>query len=260
MTTREDKYFVRNPEPVLSVLKSASRIDPLGHGPLDCCWRFCDVSARYLLLSTAIFVLSANAGAQQQTAPMAAPTSQPTTAPSRLDPAIAVQDVNGASCQPLLTARKDGAKGVVFIFIATDCPISNGYAPEITRICGKYCRPADATAGKTKGFDFYLVYADPDVKAADARKHAADFSLTCPLLVDPKKELAKRLDATVTPEACVVSTDGQIRYVGRIDNLYSDFGKRRFDATTHDLRDALEAVASGRPVASPRLKAVGCPI
>ncbi len=49
-------------------------------------------------------------------------------------------------------------------------------------------------------------------------------------------------------------------YLGRIDNRVEDFGKTRLQATEFDLRDALEAVLAGRPVAHPRTHAIGCAI
>ena len=47
-------------------------------------------------------------------------------------------------------------------------------------------------------------------------------------------------------------------YRGRIDNVYAALGKRRPEATEHDLRKALDEVLSGRPVAEPRTQAIGC--
>ena len=47
-------------------------------------------------------------------------------------------------------------------------------------------------------------------------------------------------------------------YRGRIDDTYFGYGKRRFAATHHDLRDALEAVLSGKPVHERTTEAIGC--
>src|SRR5690349_18768381 len=58
----------------------------------------------------------------------AQPASRPTAD-------IELKDAAGAIHRPLEV--KDAA-GAVLIFIATDCPISNSYAPEINRICMEY--------------------------------------------------------------------------------------------------------------------------
>ena len=57
---------------------------------------------------------------------------------------IEVQDAKGAKVQPL--EGKD-RKATVFFFITNDCPISNGYAPEIQRICKAY-RSEERRVGK----------------------------------------------------------------------------------------------------------------
>jgi len=174
-----------------------------------------------------------------------------------------LHDVDGTACKPLQAARDRGAKAVVFLFVAIDCPISNGYAPEINRICQAYGK-ADSSrkdGGKKDGaFDFYFVHCDPDLAPADAKKHAADYGYDCPVLMDPKKELAGCLGATVTPEAFVVSTDGSVLYHGRIDDRYVAYGKSRIEPTVRDLRTALDEIEAGKAVVTPETKAIGCPI
>jgi hypothetical protein len=140
-------------------------------------------------------------------------------------------------------------KATVLLFVTNDCPITNAYAPEIKRICDAY---------SPRKVAFYLVYADPELKAATVRQHVRDYRLTCPALLDPTHTLVHFTQATVTPEAVILAPDGKRLYRGRIDNRYIDFGKARFAATTHDLREALDAVLQGRPVPHPITKAVGC--
>jgi hypothetical protein len=76
--------------------------------------------------------------------------------------------------------------------------------------------------------------------------------------IDRDRTLAHRARASVTPEAVLIDSKGEIRYRGRIDNRYVDFGKPRRVVTTFDLRDALEAVLAGKSVAHPETTAVGC--
>jgi hypothetical protein len=165
-----------------------------------------------------------------------------------LHSAVTVRDVNGVAHKPL---QLHDRKAAVFIFVAVDCPISNSYAPEINRIIKDY---------QDKKIDFYIVYSDPNLPADDAKKHARDYGYTCPALMDHEQALMKRLKAKVTPEAVVVDAKGTVLYQGRIDNWYEDFGKQRYEATVHDLRDALEAILAGKKVATPVTKAVGCPV
>ncbi len=161
---------------------------------------------------------------------------------------VQLPDAAGAMHRPFYP---HGQKAEVFLFVAVDCPISNGYAPEINRIIQKY---------RSAGVDFYLVYGDSTGKPADVAKHLADYGFRCAGLLDTHHQLVDLLHASRTPEAAVVDPAGHLLYRGRIDNWYADFGKYRQRATEHDLRDAIEAVLSGKPVPVAVTKAIGCPI
>jgi len=138
----------------------------------------------------------------------------------------------------------------VLFFISSDCPISNSYAPEIQRLCGEY--------GK-KNVSCSLVYEDVGVDESSVQKHLKDYGYTgIPAIIDSRRKIATRSRATVTPEAVVIDTKGDVRYRGRIDNFYAALGKPRQQVTVHDLRDALDAVLAGRPVPNPETKAWGC--
>lgn len=138
----------------------------------------------------------------------------------------------------------------VLVFVASDCPISNAYAPEIQRICRDY-------AGR--GVRCALVYEDPGITTEAVRAHLAEYGYgSIDTRIDRTGTIAQSVGATVTPEAIVVDPSGTIRYRGRIDNFYAALGKPRQQVTAHDLRDALDAVLSGRTVERPRTTAVGC--
>lgn len=170
--------------------------------------------------------------------------------PVRADqkPTIQLKDVEGVVRNPL---DLGDARAAVFFFIATECPISNGYAPEMNRIREAYDH---------QNVNFFYVYTDSDLAPSKAQQHARDYGLGALALLDGGHELAKRVGVTLSPEVAVVGKDGAVLYRGRIDDLYISLGKRRYEATTHDLRDALAAILAGKPVANPRTQAVGCAI
>ena len=147
-------------------------------------------------------------------------------------------------------AEFKGAEVVLF-FITTDCPISNGYVPEMNRIAKDYA---------SRGVRFYGVMTDTTVPAADVRKHVKDFGYTFPVLFDPMQILVKYTNADTNPETAVIAPHGGMTYLGRIDNKVAGFGQQRPDATQHDLRDAIAATLAGKPVAKAVTTPIGCSI
>jgi hypothetical protein len=139
---------------------------------------------------------------------------------------------------------------LLFLFVQTDCPISNSYAPEIQRICKAY---------KSKGVGCSLAYEDVRMDLAGMRKHMNDFSYNgIPAVIDSDRAVADRVGAKITPAAVVVDSRGTVLYRGRIDNLYASLGKPRRNVTEHDLTDALDAILAGKPVPKPETEALGC--
>lgn len=185
-------------------------------------------------LTTAIAVLAA---AVCLTLP-AAPSAD--TAASRVE----LLDLEGRKVRPL-----DAGAPTAFIFTRTDCPISNRYAPEFRRIYEAFA-PRDVR--------FWLVYPDPDEPIEAIRRHLKEYDYPVGALRDPRHDLVRLTEATVTPEAVLFNAAGQMVYRGRIDNRFVDFGKTRPKATVHDLEAALQATLEGRPVEPPTTVAVGC--
>ena len=167
-------------------------------------------------------------------------------------PAVHMRDVNGGALTPFDPA---GKASVVF-FVATDCPVSNLYAPVIQRVCRDY---------GPRGVGCSLIYEDVDTHAStdyldqQVRQHLDEYRYEgIPAAIDRERTAARFAKATITPQAVVIDRAGAIRYRGRIDNLYAALGKTRQQVTSHDLRDGLDAVLSGRRVRNPETDAVGC--
>jgi MoxR-like ATPase len=137
----------------------------------------------------------------------------------------------------------------VLLFVRTDCPITNRYAPELERIGEEF---------KNRDVRFWLVYPDAAETAAAIRAHIAEYHFPGEPVRDPEHVLVRRAHATVAPEAAVFDAAGRLVYHGRIDDRYVDIGKARPAAQTHDLENAIAAVLAGKPVAVAETHAVGC--
>jgi hypothetical protein len=100
------------------------------------------------------------------------------------------------------------------------------------------------------------------------RTHLASYARTegCEVraLLDPAHLVVAAVGASISPEAALIrfNADGgfDLLYRGRINDLYLGPTKRQRAATTNDLRNALDAILSAKPVPSPQHEAQGCKI
>ncbi len=160
---------------------------------------------------------------------------------------VMINDVNGKVQEPLRPTDKAN----VLFFITNDCPISNGYAPEIGAIVKEYTE---------KGIGFFVVQVDPGLTLDAARKHATTYSLPCPVVIDIRHELVKATGVTITPEVAVIARGDILAYRGRIDDQYPGLGKKRLAPSQRNLREALDSIVTGTPVKVARTEAIGCSI
>jgi hypothetical protein len=161
---------------------------------------------------------------------------------------ITLQDLDGATIDPF---REVTDPVNVFVFLRTDCPIGNRYAPEIKQLHEQFA---------AEDLAFWLVYPDPAESPEMIRNHVKEYGLAGRVLRDPQHELVELTRASITPETAVFVNGNELVYRGRIDNRFVDFGKTRTVTTTHELRDVLKSAVAGKVVTVPWEKAVGCPI
>jgi hypothetical protein len=160
---------------------------------------------------------------------------------------LTVSDIDGHVSTPLTPAT--GQTNLLF-FVSADCPVSARYSPEMDRVIAAY---------GARGVHAWFVYADLTATIPSVRANLATFhpGTKAPAVIDAGFQLTSAVDITVTPEVAVYTSAGRV-YRGRIDDLYVSIGKSRLAALHHDLREALDAVLAGRPVAAAETPAVGC--
>ena len=152
-------------------------------------------------------------------------------------------DADGA--QHTLNSLK-GKNGAVIIFIATRCPVSNGYNDRMEKLAEDY---------QSKGINVIGINSNSTEPASEVKSHAAEKHLTFAILKDDGNKIADRFGANHTPEAYVIDASGKLVYHGRIDN------SQKIEAiTSNDLREALDAVLAGKPIQKTTSVAFGCSI
>jgi len=145
--------------------------------------------------------------------------------------------------------ERESTRGVVVVFLATQCPISNAYIPLLNKL---------ATMHQTKGIEVYGAISNPGVTRADAARHHREYQLRFPVLFDASGDLRSSLKPTHTPEVFLLDREGKVLYQGAVDNRYAAVGRKKQQATEHYLLDAVAATLSGRPISVKSSKPIGC--
>jgi hypothetical protein len=163
-------------------------------------------------------------------------------------------DLNGQAVTRLSTP---GTEAIVLFFVASDCPISNGYLPEMRRIESTFT---------AQHVVFWYVYPNVGETSGAVRRHEAAYGAERHILLDPDHKLVAITRAKVTPESAVLVPEHtgvetlRTVYHGRIDDRYVEIGRERPSATQHDLERAIVDVLQRRFVQPPDGSAVGCGI
>jgi peroxiredoxin len=139
-----------------------------------------------------------------------------------------------------------GRKGIVVMFIATQCPVSNAYNTRMVDLYNLYT---------PKGIVFLAINSNKQESIAEIAEHSTKHGFQFPVLKDWKNVIADKFDAQVTPETYLIDSTGVLRYHGRIDDE-----RVLSKVTRHDLRDALDAYLEGKPILRRDTKAFGCTI
>jgi peroxiredoxin len=146
-----------------------------------------------------------------------------------------------------LTQAAKSHKAVVVMFVATKCPYSNAYNERMRDMAAFY---------EKQGILFVGINSNKTEPADEVSAHARQHGLAFPLMKDPDNKVADLYDARHTPEIYIVDPQGKLVYHGRIDENYEDPTK----VTSPDLKNALDQLLAGKPIAKAETKAFGCSI
>jgi thiol-disulfide isomerase/thioredoxin len=142
-------------------------------------------------------------------------------------------------------------KALLVMFICRHCPYVVHVKPELIRLAKDY-------QGKSVGI-VGISSNDARRYPDDAPDKLADLSreLGVPVLYDESQSVAKAYRAACTPDFFLFDQDRKVVYRGQLDD--SRPGNNR-PLTGRDLRAAIDAVLSDRPVNSQQLASIGCSI
>jgi peroxiredoxin len=162
---------------------------------------------------------------------------------------VKMRNVDG---RQLSIADVAAGKGTLVIFTCNHCPWVKAWETRMVELGNTYAKRGvgviainanDPAAHSEDGFDAMV---------ARAKERNYQF----PYVVDSGSTVARAFGAERTPEAFLFDAGGKLVYHGTIDDNAEDASA----ATQHFLRDALESVVNGKPVAVKETKALGCSI
>ena len=150
---------------------------------------------------------------------------------------------------------------LVVVFTCNHCPTAQAYEDRIKQLAADYkdkkvalvaISPNDPEAVRLDE----LGYSDLGDSLEDMKIRAKDQDFNFPYLYDGEDQKVSRAYGPVaTPHVFVFDRARKLRFVGRIDD--SEKPER---VTSHDTRNAIEALLAGKPVPVEKTKVFGCSI
>jgi peroxiredoxin len=139
---------------------------------------------------------------------------------------------------------------LVVVFMGTECPLARQYAPRLQEL-------ADRFAEKSVAVVFINSNQQDSLTELQHFEKSNDLRLT--ILKDLRNRLADQFGAQRTPEAFVLDGQRKVAYHGRIDDQFT-YGRQKPKVEHEYVREAIEALLSGKDVAVKETEAHGCHI
>jgi len=144
------------------------------------------------------------------------------------------------------------AKGTLVVFSCNACPWAKAWETRIVAL---------GNASTKRGIGVIVINSnDPTVNDQDGydvmKERAKQRKMQFAYVVDATSDVARAFGATRTPEAYLFGADGKLVYHGTIDDSPKDAAAVK-DAY---LKDAVNAVSTGKTVTTAETKSMGCSI
>ncbi len=166
-------------------------------------------------------------------------------------PDFRLPDTNGKNVVSLLDFKS--ANALLVIFMCNHCPYVKHIRSGLAQLARDYMPRGVAMVGISSN-DVANYPADSPAKMTEEAKAAA---YIFPYLYDETQAVAKAYRAACTPDIYLFDKDQRLVYRGQFDDSRPG---NNVPATGKDLRAALEAVLSGKPVPPNQKPSIGCNI
>ena len=142
-------------------------------------------------------------------------------------------------------------EAMVVVFTCNHCPYAQAVEDRIIALARQFQNKVDFVAISANDVDNF-----PDDAPGKMAQRAREKGYPFPYLYDESQAVAQAYGAACTPDFFLYGPERQLAYRGRLDDNWQEPEK----VQRHELRDAIEAVLTSKPVAKQQLPALGCNI
>jgi len=146
-----------------------------------------------------------------------------------------------------------GKPALLVIFMCNHCPYVKHVAEGLAQLASEY----QARGVGVVGISSNDVGSHPDDSPAKMAEEIKARGYTFPYLYDESQQVAKAYRAACTPDYYVFDAQQKLVYRGQMDGSRPNSG---VPVTGHDLRAALNAVLTGKPLPPEQKPSIGCNI
>jgi thiol-disulfide isomerase/thioredoxin len=166
-------------------------------------------------------------------------------------PGFSLPDV--VSGQTVMLETFTGRKALLVMFLCPHCPYVKHIQTHLAALLREY--PGSSLGIAAISSNDVAQY--PEDSPDGLRTQAAEFAFNFPYCYDESQAVAKAYRAACTPDFFLFDEHRKLVYRGQMD---SSRPKNDIPVTCADLRAALDAVISGRPVDPVQRPSIGCNI
>jgi peroxiredoxin len=171
-------------------------------------------------------------------------------AKSRIGRTIAPFALNDVRGEEIKIQPSEDWRGVVVVFMGTECPLVKLYSPRLQALAKTY---------EPRGIKFIAINSNQQDSLSELTQFAKEHALQIPILKDLSNKIADAFGAERTPETFLLNATFQVVYRGRIDDQFT-YGIQRPQVEREYLSQALDSLLANKKIEIPETETVGCHI
>ena len=164
-------------------------------------------------------------------------------------PDFELKDPNG---KVFKSGQLYGKKGLLAAFTCNHCPYAQAIWPRLIQLA----KEAIQLGVNTTGINPNIHPGYPDDQPERMAEKIKEWGISFPYLVDESQKVARAFQAQCTPDLYLFDSNRGLVYHGRFDDNWKEETKVK----KRELKEAIEQLVSGKPIAQKQNPSMGCSI